>query len=55
MFSLCPLQKKKEDAKISYDEYLKQKAADSAAEKLAAREVEKIDMKGLKVAAKDEV
>ena len=48
-------QKRKEEAKMSLDEYRKQQEALQESEKLDARKVEEIDMKGLKVVAKDEV
>lgn len=55
---VCAVQRKKEDAKMSYDEYMKAKAAEAKeAADLKIREVEAIDMKGLKIAVKggDEV
>jgi hypothetical protein len=48
-------QRKKEEAKMSYDEYMKAKAAEAAEAKLEARAAEAFDMKGLKAAVKEEV
>lgn len=50
------LQKKKEEEQMSLDEYMKQrKEAQESVERLSIREVERIDMKGLKPVEKDEV
>lgn len=50
------LQKKKEEEQMSLDEYMKlRKEAQESVEKLSIREVERIDMKGLKPVEKDEV
>lgn len=40
---------------MSYDEYMKAKAAEAAEAKLEARAAEAFDMKGLKAAVKEEV